>query len=107
MKLKKKHFPQNLLQLTKYEAKNSLQNPYFSPKKIHPLHREIYSHEKRRRDPIIIIILTIPPYRKDARLPENLQRAMAAEAEAAREARAKVIILKIYWGTSHIVKIFQ
>jgi len=28
---------------------------------------------------------------KDARLPENLQRAMAAEAEAAREARAKVI----------------
>ena len=29
-------------------------------------------------------------YRKDARLPENLQRAMAAEAEAAREARAKV-----------------
>ena len=29
-------------------------------------------------------------FRKDARLPENLQRAMAAEAEAAREARAKV-----------------
>ena len=29
--------------------------------------------------------------RKDARLPEQLQRAMAAEAEAAREARAKVI----------------
>merc|ERR1719471_1815258 len=28
---------------------------------------------------------------KDARLPEQLQRAMAAEAEAAREARAKVI----------------
>ena len=28
---------------------------------------------------------------KDARLPVNLQRAMAAEAEAAREARAKVI----------------
>merc|ERR1719342_1948649 len=28
---------------------------------------------------------------KDARVPENLQRAMAAEAEAAREARAKVI----------------
>ena len=27
---------------------------------------------------------------KDARLPEQLQRAMAAEAEAAREARAKV-----------------
>ena len=28
--------------------------------------------------------------RKDSRLPEQLQRAMAAEAEAAREARAKV-----------------
>ena len=30
-------------------------------------------------------------FRKDARLPELLQRAMAAEAEATREARAKVI----------------
>jgi hypothetical protein len=29
-------------------------------------------------------------YRKDVRLPVQLQRAMAAEAEAAREARAKV-----------------
>lgn len=29
--------------------------------------------------------------RKDVRLPIQLQRAMAAEAEAAREARAKVI----------------
>ena len=29
---------------------------------------------------------------KDARLPVQLQRAMAAEAEAAREARAKVNI---------------
>ena len=28
--------------------------------------------------------------RKDVRLPRNLQRAMAAEAEASREARAKV-----------------
>ena len=28
---------------------------------------------------------------KDVRLPKNLQRAMAAEAEADREARAKVI----------------
>ena len=32
-------------------------------------------------------------FSKDARLPEQLQRAMAAEAEAAREARAKVISL--------------
>ena len=29
-------------------------------------------------------------FRKDVRLPVQLQRAMAAEAEAAREARAKV-----------------
>ena len=28
---------------------------------------------------------------KDVRLPKQMQRAMAAEAEAAREARAKVI----------------
>ena len=28
---------------------------------------------------------------KDVRLPQSLQRAMAAEAEAAREARAKVV----------------
>jgi hypothetical protein len=32
-------------------------------------------------------------YRKDVRLPVQLQRAMAAEAEAAREARAKVYVL--------------
>ena len=30
-------------------------------------------------------------YSKDVRLPVQLQRAMAAEAEAAREARAKVM----------------
>ena len=30
-------------------------------------------------------------YRKDVRLPTNMQRAMATEAEATREARAKVI----------------
>ena len=30
---------------------------------------------------------------KDCRLPVQLQRAMAAEAEAAREARAKVILM--------------
>jgi regulator of protease activity HflC (stomatin/prohibitin superfamily) len=29
---------------------------------------------------------------KDVRLPQQLQRAMAAEAEAGREAKAKVII---------------
>ena len=34
--------------------------------------------------------LLISSFSKDARLPVQLQRAMAAEAEAAREARAKV-----------------
>ena len=33
----------------------------------------------------------IPLFRKDSRLPAQLQRAMAAEAEAAREAKAKII----------------
>ena len=38
-------------------------------------------------------------YSKDVRLPVQLQRAMAAEAEAAREARAKVSFsLKIKEG---------
>ena len=32
---------------------------------------------------------------KDVRLPQSLQRAMAAEAEAAREARAKVVMLVV------------
>ena len=45
--------------------------------------------------PMIITIITImmitTTLSKDARLPEQLQRAMAAEAEAAREARAKVV----------------
>ena len=39
------------------------------------------------------LISTTPS--KDVRLPVQLQRAMAAEAEAAREARAKVIVLTI------------
>ena len=34
-------------------------------------------------------------YSKDVRLPRQLQRAMAAEAEAAREARAKVKLLHL------------
>lgn len=36
-------------------------------------------------------VFSFDNYRKDVRLPVQLQRAMAAEAEAAREARAKVI----------------
>ena len=39
----------------------------------------------------IIQYFDILIFRKDVRLPQQLQRAMAAEAEAAREARAKVI----------------
>ena len=36
-------------------------------------------------------LLCLVAYSKDVRLPVQLQRAMAAEAEAAREARAKAI----------------
>ena len=39
-------------------------------------------------------------YRKDVRLPVQLQRAMAAEAEAAREARAKVRKYFYLWQTA-------
>ena len=39
-----------------------------------------------------IMMMLMAMFSKDARLPVQLQRAMAAEAEAAREARAKVII---------------
>lgn len=35
----------------------------------------------------VVLLITC---RKDVRLPQQLQRAMAAEAEASREARAKV-----------------
>ena len=40
---------------------------------------------------VCLNICLLLPSSKDARLPVQLQRAMAAEAEAAREARAKVI----------------
>ena len=44
---------------------------------------------------VALIVSNVPlcptKHRKDVRLPVQLQRAMAAEAEAAREARAKVI----------------
>ena len=36
------------------------------------------------------VLTIIFPTSKDVRLPQTMQRAMAAEAEAAREARAKV-----------------
>ena len=41
-----------------------------------------------RTSQVLTVIFLI--YSKDVRLPVQLQRAMAAEAEAAREARAKV-----------------
>ena len=44
-------------------------------------------------------------FRKDVRLPVQLQRAMAAEAEAAREARAKVCIYEIIIPTSAFTSI--
>ncbi len=40
-------------------------------------------------------------FSKDVRLPQQLQRAMAAEAEAAREARAKVSTHKDYPEFTH------
>ena len=43
--------------------------------------------------------------RKDSRLPEQLQRAMAAEAEAAREARAKAI--QVFFANHTIEKKVQ
>ena len=52
-----------------------------------------------------IVIHFLLLYRKDVRLPQQLQRAMAAEAEASREARAKVVI--IYFFLRFIVRIWQ
>ena len=43
----------------------------------------------------MIVVVNLNLLSKDARLPVQLQRAMAAEAEAAREARAKVLVLEI------------
>lgn len=54
---------------------------------IHRYHKDYVKNFDQKLE----IKLDIPYYRKDARLPVQLQRAMAAEAEAAREARAKVI----------------
>ena len=42
---------------------------------------------------------------KDVRVPESLQRAMAAEAEAAREARAKVIAAEGEHKSSRALKL--
>ena len=41
---------------------------------------------------------------KDVRLPQNLQRAMAAEAEASREAKAKLIVAEGEQAASHALK---
>ena len=40
---------------------------------------------------------------KDVRVPEQLMRAMAAEAEAARNARAKVVLIKMMVVTKIII----
>ena len=48
------------------------------------------------------VLLTLTLKVKDVRVPEQLMRAMAAEAEAARNARAKVIeVLNDYCGIDH------
>merc|ERR1711976_1135387 len=41
---------------------------------------------------------------KDVRLPQNLQRAMAAEAEAHRDAKAKVIAAEVELNASKALK---
>ena len=46
-------------------------------------------------------------FSKDARLPVQLQRAMAAEAEAAREARAKVRTAYIYFSIAMVVELYN
>ena len=38
----------------------------------------------------LTVVMSSFDFRKDVRLPQQLQRAMAAEAEATRDARAKV-----------------
>ena len=40
-------------------------------------------------------VFTCSCFSKDVRLPHQLQRAMAAEAEAARDSRAKVSVCKV------------
>ena len=50
-------------------------------------------HNQVRRPPSFLMFLPSCRCSKDVRLPVQLQRAMAAEAEAAREARAKVSYL--------------
>ncbi len=44
---------------------------------------------------LIQLICCFSVFRKDARLPVQLQRAMAKEAEAARDARAKVFFVVV------------
>ena len=43
--------------------------------------------------PQFLFLTWFPSKVKDVRVPEQLMRAMAAEAEAARNARAKVILM--------------
>ena len=50
--------------------------------------------------------MNIFTYSKDVRLPKSLQRAMAAEAESAREARAKVQALRPQHNGCHFQIIF-
>ena len=53
-----------------------------------------------------MFIKYIVVFRKDVRLPVHLQRAMAAEAEAAREARAKVYLRHYIKSHFFFVKYF-
>lgn len=60
------------------------------------------SHHRLFNDPTRYVV--IQTNRKDVRLPVQLQRAMAAEAEAAREARAKVIAAEGEYKASTALK---
>ena len=57
-------------------------------------HTHTHTHTHNLLDSLtvntVIHMLYVYCYSKDVRLPANLQRAMAAEAEATREAKAKV-----------------
>ena len=58
--------------------------------------------ERQTYKQINMVMINAPS--KDARLPVQLQRAMAAEAEAAREARAKVGLNIVYRVGDDMVK---
>ena len=83
-------------------AKNLVQTGHFSPLECRKQSTTAYVRSPpptKPSPPIITLIIEQSNNNdhqvKDVRVPEQLQRAMAAEAEAAREARAKVMVVMI------------